>query len=125
LQAREREDALSASFGDDACEPGEGSDVGELVEREKETGTFVVAVVGGVHQFFYQPDDEGGANRLMAARGDHMELMGPRQERVDIEWSLACGGASRLGANAREESRRRRPDARAFALFGREDTLKE
>jgi hypothetical protein len=125
LETGECQDPLSSALGHDAREPGERSDVGELVEGEQEAGSLVVAVVGGVDQFLDEPDDEWDANRLVAAWGDHVELMGTRQKLGDIEWCLASRRPSRLGADAGEEPRGRRPDARTFALFGRENSLEQ
>jgi hypothetical protein len=125
LQARQREHALSAPFGDDARETGEGGDVRELIKREQETSALVVAVVGSVHELLYESDHERDANRLVAARGDHVELVRAAEELLDIERSLASRRPSGLGTNTSEESCGRRPDARSLAIFGREDTVEK
>jgi hypothetical protein len=60
------------------------------------------------------------------ATGSHdVKLVGSSEKLGDIERSLTRRRASGLGANAREESRCGRPDARALTLFGREDAVQE
>jgi hypothetical protein len=54
-----------------------------------------------------------------------VELVGTREELGDIQGSLASRRAGGFGTDAREESGRRRPDARTFAVFGRKNSLEQ
>jgi hypothetical protein len=78
-----------------------------------------------VDEFLDETHDERDAYCLVTTGGDHVELVGAREELLDVKWGLACGGTSGLGADAREESRSCRPDARALAFFGGEHTVQE
>jgi hypothetical protein len=61
----------------------------------------------------------------MAAGGDDVELVRTGQKLVHIEWRLTGGCPRGFGADASEESGRRRPDARELTFFGREHSVQE
>ncbi len=107
LETGEGQDPLPTALGDDAREPGQRRHVGQFIEGEEQPGASFVAVVGRVDELFEQTDDQGGRDHLMATGRDDVQLVGTRQERLDVERRLARGGARRVGAHAREQSRRR------------------
>ena len=107
LQAGESQHALAAAFGDDAREPGQGSDVSEFVQGEQEPRTLVVAVIGGVDQFIDETHDEWCRHRLVSTGRDDMELVWPGKELIDVERCLTCRSACGVGAHAREQTRGR------------------
>jgi hypothetical protein len=78
-----------------------------------------------VDELFDEADDQGNRDGLVTTGRHDVELVGTTQEGVEVQGCLARGGPSGLGANAGEQSGRRRPDARSFAFFGGEHATKQ
>ena len=83
LQAGQRQEALARTFADHGREVGDGSDVGDLVERQ-EGGRPVVPVagpgVGGVAHVADDRHDERSELALPPPGGAHVEGVGPGTE---------------------------------------------
>ena len=104
---------------------GRGATLASSSRARSRRGALVVTVVGGVHHLLDETDHERNGDGLVATGRDDVQLMRSSKELLDVEWRLARRRAGGLGANAGEESRGGRPDARSFTLLGRQHAAQE
>ena len=96
LKTRQREDPLTPSFGHNARQTRERRHVGEFVEREQQACPSIVAVVRRVNEFFNEPHDQGGCDRLVTTRCHNVQLMRTGEKGLNIQRRLTSRRPGRV-----------------------------